>query len=1055
MGGHGVSEAYHYLVVLPCLVTLISIATLFFEKNTFEPQHETKLNDALASDQFWAVYLVALAITVPMMMDVCTYFVHRDTFYLVERLLLSITCNVPLIVLYSFRHHHRADLIFSVVNGIQAVWIIWILFWGLRKSVSPVWQRWYVFLSFITLNFSRIFVFYEFKASVGLVFFYILTFMYVIAVVIFIYATTIYIRELWLNREEYSTREYVPLFCCVMVVCYSVTSVIPFAYWNIKFIAELPFSGLAYLVILNAFVVIVATLLPGRLARLEVREVEATLEVKKSFIRYIGHEIRTPLNVATLGLDLVVASFFPVPAADGEKGVAVTETDSNRKLDWSLSNVGICRSQKRCNSRSSCDAYSVTSDHEFQEMSNSFRAKLQTPSLKTREYEIPTIGNVQTHNVRHSTQSNGGSLPGTARLDFDAYNILNEVRKAVYFGTDILDSLLAYDKLDAKNMVLEKRSLDVLDLVTNSLNLFKMAAGQKKVKFVVNVEKGLPTFEGDEYKMRQVLSNLASNALKFTPPDGVVIVNVRKYKGTASQEDLMIQFIDSGVGIAAENIPKVFKKIIQFDANINQQGKGSGLGLYITRGLVELHGGTVSVESGGPGTGSTFIVLLPFSGSKRAATFSESVWEWQDYIFGLKWSPKLNMGSRQGLSPQKHFELYSRLFLKSTKVHDTTGELEEGKQLVYLPESHACVKAPRAIQKVSGNSSDGNSNSSSVRNFGVSEYGHIAGSCNSDGSSAPAANTVELSGHPKSSRIMPMVAVQTETRLFNTSHKKLSQVEDREASYGGGDSFSLSRKGGRLVGPSSLHPLMAMESFMSDANVDSDNHNSTITTTLSKSVSTTEPNVPKENRTRKISRDPVAVVEPQSRGRVQDPSAQQGVPSPSPPRSDGLQRTVTGSSAGSATDMLNSRTAASTGQWLAGFTVLLVDDSNSSIKMLSLLLRKVGCRCLTACDGAEAVEIIRVNCQAEAAKDVDVVLIDFVLMDNYMPVLCGPEACKHMRRLGYHNPIIGLTGHALVEDIAYFRAAGANNVLFKPLDISSLQRLLMSLIPKIAARLSS
>ena len=106
--------------------------------------------------------------------------------------------------------------------------------------------------------------------------------------------------------------------------------------------------------------------------------------------------------------------------------------------------------------------------------------------------------------------------------------------------------------------------------------------------------------------MSQVLRNLLSNALKFTPAGGVVTVRVN-----IVHDDLFVEVEDTGAGICPANIDKLFHNVMQFNANTLQGGGGTGLGLWISKKIIDLHGGTIGVRSAGEGLGSTFYFTLP------------------------------------------------------------------------------------------------------------------------------------------------------------------------------------------------------------------------------------------------------------------------------------------------------------------------------------------------------------------------------------------------------------------------------------------------------------
>jgi CheY-like chemotaxis protein len=115
-------------------------------------------------------------------------------------------------------------------------------------------------------------------------------------------------------------------------------------------------------------------------------------------------------------------------------------------------------------------------------------------------------------------------------------------------------------------------------------------------------------FQLDPHRFQQVIWNLVHNAVKFTPPGGGVKVRLRLFKSLA-----IIEVIDTGIGIVPEFLPHVFDRFRQADGSITRKHGGLGLGLAIVRSLVEMHGGTVEVESEGAGRGATFRIKLPVS----------------------------------------------------------------------------------------------------------------------------------------------------------------------------------------------------------------------------------------------------------------------------------------------------------------------------------------------------------------------------------------------------------------------------------------------------------
>jgi len=121
----------------------------------------------------------------------------------------------------------------------------------------------------------------------------------------------------------------------------------------------------------------------------------------------------------------------------------------------------------------------------------------------------------------------------------------------------------------------------------------------------VNVPQGLPLAMADERALRQMLLNLLSNALKFTPVGGEVTIDVFR-RG----EDVAISVSDNGIGIRAEDIPKVLEPFGQVENEMGQKHPGTGLGLPLTKELAELHGGSLTMESN-VDVGTTVTIILP------------------------------------------------------------------------------------------------------------------------------------------------------------------------------------------------------------------------------------------------------------------------------------------------------------------------------------------------------------------------------------------------------------------------------------------------------------
>jgi signal transduction histidine kinase len=127
-----------------------------------------------------------------------------------------------------------------------------------------------------------------------------------------------------------------------------------------------------------------------------------------------------------------------------------------------------------------------------------------------------------------------------------------------------------------------------------------------------DIDAGVPAVDGDATRLRQVLLNLLSNAIKFTPSGGRIVVSAQR---TGDCVSLAVN--DSGIGMAAKDIPKAFEPFGQIDSSIARKYGGTGLGLPLSKMFAELHGGALTIASV-PGQGTTVTVTLPAAPEHRA-----------------------------------------------------------------------------------------------------------------------------------------------------------------------------------------------------------------------------------------------------------------------------------------------------------------------------------------------------------------------------------------------------------------------------------------------------
>ena len=179
-------------------------------------------------------------------------------------------------------------------------------------------------------------------------------------------------------------------------------------------------------------------------------------------------------------------------------------------------------------------------------------------------------------------------------------DILESGRHLLSLINDILD----LSKIEAGRMELEPTEIDLRGVVENALTLIRERAQRRGIRLERTIDKGVGSIRADERKVKQVLLNLLSNALKFTPEGGEIRVRAALRDGMAE-----ISVTDTGVGIAPEDQQAVFEEFRQVGTS-EKKAEGTGLGLAISRKFIELHGGRIWVESQ-VGMGSTFAFMLP------------------------------------------------------------------------------------------------------------------------------------------------------------------------------------------------------------------------------------------------------------------------------------------------------------------------------------------------------------------------------------------------------------------------------------------------------------
>ena len=173
----------------------------------------------------------------------------------------------------------------------------------------------------------------------------------------------------------------------------------------------------------------------------------------------------------------------------------------------------------------------------------------------------------------------------------------------------LIDDLLDVSRITAGKVRVMKTTVDLAEVIDLALATVRPDLDAAGHVVTVSLPDGPLTVEGDGARLSQVFANLVHNACKFTDPGGAIDVTARR----VSDDDMTVTVRDTGIGIPAEFLPRLFEKFSQLASTRDRSHGGLGLGLSLVHGIVTLHGGTVTAESAGVGLGSAFVVRLPAS----------------------------------------------------------------------------------------------------------------------------------------------------------------------------------------------------------------------------------------------------------------------------------------------------------------------------------------------------------------------------------------------------------------------------------------------------------
>ncbi len=248
----------------------------------------------------------------------------------------------------------------------------------------------------------------------------------------------------------------------------------------------------------------------------------------------------------------------------------------------------------------------ITSRKRAEEETNRARDRVRDLALETARLRSEFLASMS-HEIR--TPLTGvigtGELLALSDLNPEQRRLTEIIRSSGELLLTVVNDILDFSKLAAGRVVLEQLDFDLADLTENLVDSFAVTAHAKGIEIALHLDANMPTgLRGDPNRLRQILNNLVSNAIKFTQ-QGEVMVRAKRVEDTDGEVVVRFEVIDTGIGIAPEAQGSLFQPFVQAEGSTSRRFGGTGLGLVIAAKLAEQMGGEIGFESA-PGKGSTF-----------------------------------------------------------------------------------------------------------------------------------------------------------------------------------------------------------------------------------------------------------------------------------------------------------------------------------------------------------------------------------------------------------------------------------------------------------------
>ena len=187
---------------------------------------------------------------------------------------------------------------------------------------------------------------------------------------------------------------------------------------------------------------------------------------------------------------------------------------------------------------------------------------------------------------------------------------LEEIFESSHQLLSQINDILNMSKIEAGLVRLDRQPTDIKQIADSIANIISPLLMKKNIQFNININPTMTIIMADYDKIRHIINNLVGNAIKFTPPGGLISLNVSIYHDSEQIPYVQVEVCDTGIGITSSAQMYIFDKFKQAGNKAEEEHMGSGLGLALARNFVELHGGRIWVESQ-EGQGSRFVFILP------------------------------------------------------------------------------------------------------------------------------------------------------------------------------------------------------------------------------------------------------------------------------------------------------------------------------------------------------------------------------------------------------------------------------------------------------------